>query len=368
MKTAIIWQRFGPYHLARLEGAALSMQDVCGIEVAGQDHYAWDSITSSPNVDRRTLFPDRNYDSLSKGAIRQAVGYELDRIQPDLVAINGWSVPEALSALDWCRKHGKRTILMSETFLPSSSRLKEWIKRQRVVKFDTALVGGHWHASYLVQLGFPRDKIFIGYDAVDNQHFLRGAEAALKESDHWRRKLELPERYFFANTRFLPRKNIDGLLRAFAALGSRVQDWHLVISGSGEMAQVWKKLGDKLGIGSRVYWPGFVQYEELPIYYGLASCFVHPAHSEAWGLVINEACAAGLPIIAGDRVGSTCELVRSGKNGWLVDSKNEEVLAGALEKMISAPSRLRQSMGNSSREIIADFGPHRFGKALAETT
>ncbi|MEX1027724.1 MAG: glycosyltransferase [Candidatus Paceibacterota bacterium] len=297
----------------------------------------------------------------------------LDEIQPDAVAINGWSVPEARAAATWCRRNRRLAILMSETFESSAQWWKEQVKRRRVRRFDAALVGGRWHADYLVSLGFPRNKIHVGYDAVDNAHFY--AETSVRPSTHATEtsKLQLPARYFFANTRFLPRKNIDGLLHAYSQYRADVrkkdavcEPWHLVISGSGEMENAWKTLAMELGLSATVHWPGFLQYDELPFYYSNASAFVHVAHREAWGLVVNEAAAAGLPLIVGNRVGSTCELVRDGINGILVDSTDTAQLSKALLRIATLGDERRRAMGRVSRRLADAYGPERFGTACAK--
>jgi 1,2-diacylglycerol 3-alpha-glucosyltransferase len=372
LSIAVLWQRFGPYHLARLRGACGYFSDVYGIEVAGRDHYAWDPIQSQFPFHRTTLFADREYASLRRSELTRAVWNQLERIQPDAVAINGWSVPEAMIALRWCKRRDRLAILMSETFKPSGNRIKEWVKKRRVRRFDAAIVGGRWHRSYLNQLGFPDHRIAIGYDAVDNDYFASGAERARSGSgsgsDQLRRELALPERYFFANTRFLPRKNIDGLLSAFASFSRKIADWALVISGSGPMERTWKQQAVDRGIRDRVRWIGFLQYEQLPTVYGLASCFVHPAHEEPWGLVVNEACAAGLPVIVGDRVGASCELVMDGENGLLVDSTSESQLVDALQRIVMATDRERKSMGEASLRLVRALTPECFGSTLRDLT
>lgn len=363
-KLVVLWRRFGPYHLARLEGAAAVLEGVVGLEVAAADHYAWKPFASEGRSRRRTLFSGRVYESLKLREVQRAVRDALEQEDPRAVAINGWAVAEALEALAWCRRRQRRAILMSESFVPSGNPLKEWVKRRRVARFDAALVGGRWHRDYLIRLGFPAERIEIGYDVVDNGHFRRGAEAARGDAPRLRAALGLPEHYVFANARFLPRKNIDGLLRAFAGAARQMEQWQLVISGSGEMEAEWKQLARELGLQNQVRWVGFLQYDDLPTYYGLASCFVHPAHSEAWGLVVNEACAAGLPIIAGSRAGATCELVVDGVNGRLVDSGSERELAEALLEITRAGDRGRERMGRQSEKLVADLGPDRFGSAL----
>ena len=366
--VVIIWRRFGPYHLARLRGATDELANhgwqVIGLEIAGSDHYDWKPI-SNKELSIRTLFKERQYESIAHSEIRRSVFEILDEINPGAIAINGWSVPEAVAAARWCHSRKRFSILMSESFQPSKYFWKEWVKRSRVRRFGSALVGGRWHRDYLVKLGFLKQRVEIGYDAVDNDYFCRNAKGASKNTN-LKDSFNFPKHYFFANTRFLPRKQIDVLLNAYCRLlrSTHSTIWDLVISGSGEMESDWKALSKNLKIEDRVHWPGFVQYERLPLFYGRASAFVHIAKTEAWGLVVNEAAACGLPLIVGNNVGASCELVQDGENGFLVDSQNTEQVAEAMKKLTSMSTHDRELMGQRARDIVAEFGPERFGRGL----
>jgi glycosyltransferase involved in cell wall biosynthesis len=360
--VVIIWQRFGPYHLARLRSAAAALAasgcQVAGVEVAERDSYDWEPARDR-DVLRHTLFPTQRYSALAARTIAERVAAALDRLQPWAVCINGWAVPEAVAALGWCRANRRKAILMSESFEPSRNPVKTWMKRWRVRQFDGALVGGRLHKEYLASLGFPPRRVEIGYDVVDNAHFTRPGSPVDG----------IPvARFIFANTRFLRRKGIDALLRGYAryrALQAHgVGPWPLVISGSGEMEEPWKRLAVRLGVADSVHWPGFVQYPQLPSAYRAAGVFVHPARREPWGLVLNEAAAAGLPLIVGERVGAACELVREGENGFIVDPDDTDSLAERLVRVTRMTDAERRSMGDASRRIARLFGPERFGQAL----
>ena len=187
-------------------------------------------------------------------------------------------------------------------------------------------------ADYLVSLGMPRDRIEFGYDVVDNDYFAQGAAAARADAMRLRARLGLPERYFFACVRFIiKRKNIDNLLRAYAVYRrqSPSAPWGLVIAGSGEEKSSYDALVRDLSIEG-VAWPGFIQYGALPLYYGLAGAFVHPAYAEPWGLVVNEALASGLPVIVSRTVGARYELVSDGQNGFSFDPSAPDQLADRL--------------------------------------
>jgi glycosyltransferase involved in cell wall biosynthesis len=256
---------------------------------------------------------------------------------------------------------------MSESHV-SSSYWKELVKRLRVSWCNAALVGGLWQTEYLKHLGFPEERIFLGYDAIDNAYFSKMADVARSKREQVTQELALPARYFFANTRFLRRKNIDGLLNSYADYRRRTtgEPWQLVISGSGEMETEWKMLASQLGIETYVHWPGFVQYDLLPSYYALASAFVHPAHREAWGLVVNEAAACGLPVVVGSRVGASCELVRHEENGYLVDTNSQESLTKALLRLSLLDDGQRKAFGARSLQIANGYGPEKFGDGLRQ--
>lgn len=217
-----------------------------------------------------------------------------------------------------------------------------------------------------------------------------------------------PQLYFLASNRFVERKNLKGLIRAYAKYVESFQFsafsfqessgvvWPLVLLGDGELRGELEALCEELGIkafsfqgsvfsreeesnlklnsyklktpaaGGLVVFAGFRQIEELPFFYGGAGVFIHPALSEPWGLVINEAMASGLPILSSKNVGAAEELVRDGVNGFTFDPENIQELAGMLVKMADMRQEEREAMGEASRRLIADWGPERFARGAQE--
>ncbi len=110
--------------------------------------------------------------------------------------------------------------------------------------------------------------------------------------------------------------------------------------------------------------PGFVQIGPLSRYYGLASAFVLPSVKEAWGLVVNEAMAAGLPVMVSVTAGCRSDLVQDGANGFLFDPWDVNDIAGAMRRMEHLPEEARAAMGQRSRRIISAWSPKRFADGL----
>lgn len=341
---------------------------VQGIQIAGDDAtYEWQQIAWD-DAKGTTIFPDRTYEMISTRSMWSGVTRALDDVDCDVVAVNGWSVTEACAGLAWRQaRAGRRAVLMSETKRDDNRRFwwKEWLKRRAVARCDTALVGGRSQVDYLCELGLDRERIFTGYDVVDNAYFETGADTTRNHDIDLRRKYQLPDRYFLACTRFLSRKNVDGLLRAYKCYRESCESppWGLVILGSGEQASGLRQLERDLQLDG-VVWPGFVQYDELPVYYGLASAFVHPAKSEPWGLVVNEAAASALPLLVSRTVGARYELVEDGENGYLFDPFDTAAMTYSLTKMSELDETSRRQMGACSRTNAARWSPRRFGEQL----
>ena len=372
-RVAIIWSRFGPYHLARLRAAAEAGNqhdaEIHGIEVAERDSiYQWNPCKSGNEFVRHTVFPGQDYASLSSRMIADATVRTLEIIQPDIIAVNGWSAPEACAAIDWSAgRKITRTIVMSETKEDDARRpwWKETIKRRRLNTCHAALVGGQAQKDYLVKLDLAKDRIFLGYDVVDNGHFGSGASDARAKAASLRWQLSLPDKFFFTCTRFLPRKNVDGLLKAYSAYRGACgsHPWSLVIAGSGSEETRLRKLEKELRLEG-VLWVGFQQYHQLPQYYGLATAFIHPAKSEPWGLVVNEAAASGLPLLISRTVGARYELVRDHFNGLLFDPNSVADICEALLRISRLPSHEVEDMGRRSLEVANDWTPRKFGEGL----
>ena len=112
-----------------------------------------------------------------------------------------------------------------------------------------------------------------------------------------------------------------------------------------------------------VFFPGFRQIEELPRFYAHAGCFIHPALTEPWGLVVNEAMACGLPVLVSDRVGCSQDLVQNGVNGFTFDPKDVGRIC-ELMGTVAANDFPRDEFGAASRRIVDRYSPQAFAAGL----
>ncbi len=363
----LLWHRFGPYHRARY-AAVRALIPAAGLEFSGVDPvYAWRAEAPPPGVSR--LLKDRHSQEVPPAQLRVRMAEALEGIAPAALAIPGWSDRAPLAALEWAKDHGVPTVLMSPSQRDDAprGRLKEWVKGRLVRLFDAALVGGGPQERYLRELGFPGGRIARGYNAVDNRHFAAGAARARAQAPALRRRLGLPRDYFLATARFVPKKNLEALLEAYAryrrGLGRRA--WALVVLGDGPLRARLEALAAAPGLAGSVLFPGFRQYPELPAYYGLARAFVLPSLVEQWGLAVNEAMAASLPVLVSSRCGCAEDLVGDGANGWLLDPRDPAQMARRMERATLAGAAALRGMGRESFERVGRHSPEAFAGSLA---
>ena len=174
---AIVFHHIGPYHHARLNAAADRLS-VTGIEWSAKGYDAWGAADSPMRYREVSLFPEATEEHPGKAELRRAFSSALEQAKPDVVAVNGWNNFGSLIAANSCVRRGIPMVVMSESARQDEPRIwwKEMIKRRIVDLYSAALVGGQRHVEYLVELGMPRDRIFTGYDVVDNAYFARCSE------------------------------------------------------------------------------------------------------------------------------------------------------------------------------------------------
>jgi glycosyltransferase involved in cell wall biosynthesis len=396
-RIAVVFHHIGPYHHARLNAAADRLS-VTGIEWSAKGFDAWGASATPVRYHKVSLFPEATAHCPGNANLKQAFWTALEQARPDVVAVNGWNNFGSLISANCCVHRGIPVVVMSESSRQDEHRTswKEAIKRRIAGVYSAALVGGQRHVEYLVELGMPRERIFTGYDVVDNHYFRQKAEEVRSQrssasanpafaaaSAEWaatadrevREKYALPENYFLASARFIEKKNLSTLISAYAQYRDRLKGtgvpdpgyntcapWDLVLLGDGPLRETLNSQLSTLDLNEHVHLLGFKPYDELPVYYALANAFVHASTTEQWGLVVNEAIASGLPVIVSDRCGCAPELVNG--NGFTFDPTNEHELTKRLLEMASLSDEERKHLGENSYRIAANFAPERFGEGL----
>jgi glycosyltransferase involved in cell wall biosynthesis len=155
----------------------------------------------------------------------------------------------------------------------------------------------------------------------------------------------------------IARKGVDVLLEAFSRLCAERMPVRLRLVGrKGE----WERLRADLPehVAERVEWRGFVQPEGLPGEFADVDLFVLPSRHDGWGVVVNQALGAGLPLVVSDGAGAAWDLVDEGQNGFRVPADRADVLADRLAELCRDEG-LRARMGAVSRSKAEAWGPEQ---------
>jgi glycosyltransferase involved in cell wall biosynthesis len=368
--TSIVWLVNNITHYHRIRADAFARQwagSFTILELSNKDDLSVLKGAACDIARTITLFPGTALSEIPRARIRASLLAALERIGPDVCCLNGWNLPGTAIMLHWSLLRNIPCVLMSDSNEHDGPRIwwKDAVKRCFVTQCDAAFVGGSGSRQYVNLLGMSAESIYDGYDVVDNEHFRLGAEKARASDGAIRGSLGLPRQYFLACARFEQKKNLRRLIEAYAEYVQQtgVCSWSLVIAGDGPSRGELQLLAKAQGVAEKVIFKGFVGYEDLPAIYGLARALIHPSTTEQWGLVVNEAMAAGLPVVVSNRCGCVGDLVTNGLNGFTFNPWSTEEITRVLLYAFQQCEYLPQ-MGRESAAIIETWGPERFARHL----
>ena len=291
--------------------------------------------------------------------LNRGVASALERAQPDVIVCGGYGYLANWQAMVWARQHNRPVFLWSESNQQDQRRGMphvEMLKRRFVAACSGFVVPGKSAAAYVASFGVPGGRIFAAPNAVDNAFFAREASAARSRVFEMRHQFGLPDRYFLYVGRLVFSKGVFDLLDAYSELPPEVRaEVGLLFVGDGVEQPELEARARAIHSGT-VRFAGFAHREQLAVYYALAEALVFPTHTDPWGLVVNEAMACGIPIIATDAGGCVVDLVQDGWNGYVVPKSAPEKLAEALTKVAASPE-LNTAMGTRSAQRIEQNSP-----------
>jgi glycosyltransferase involved in cell wall biosynthesis len=203
----------------------------------------------------------------------------------------------------------------------------------------------------LVSLGIADERIVVIHNAVDTRHFRPDSDA----KSQWRRRWAIPagDVVLATASALEPRKNIATILESVALLTRRGVAVRLFIAGEGSLRTELERLSERLGIADRTYWLGYIATPRDLLL--AADVFVLSSVGEAFGNVLAEAMACGVPIVA-SRSGGIAEVIDDGETGLLVPPGTPSAFAEAIETLVRNPV-LSQEVATRARERVKE----RFG-------
>lgn len=213
---------------------------------------------------------------------------------------------------------------------------------------------GTAQADYVRSFGVPASRIRVAQLTVDVAailEFMAGMPASRRVAIRSRMGLAEEDVAILYVGRLEPHKGVDDLIEAFALLSRQMPSAKLVLAGDGSLRE---RVAATAAQTRSLYYLGRLAGEAVWEAYGAADLFVLPSRFEPWGLVVNEAMAAGLPAIVTDCVGCAADLVRPDVTGLIVPAAAPAALGKAMEELAGNTAR-RHRMAESARQAISGW-------------
>ncbi len=267
----------------------------------------------------------------------------LQRFKPGMVITTGFN-PTHLLAVAYALARGLPHIAMTDGTAQSEARLgpvHRWVRR-RVYPRTAAFVGASEGSFAMYRsYGVPAGAMFKSHLCARNDSF-RSTPLAQREFD------------FIFCGRFVAGKLPLFALKVAGAtavlIGRRVR---VLFVGSGELDALLRSEAAQVESSVQATFAGFARQEELPALYGRARVLLFPTLGDTWGVVANEACAAGVPVIVSPAAGVAGELVRDNENGHVLPLDVAPWADAAASLLLDAPQWAR--MSTRSCELVRTY-------------
>lgn len=333
--VAFVWSQFAPYHADRCAAVAAAFagsRRVVGIEIASTSAtYGWAPVEPAAAYEHVTLFPGRRLEGTGRLERLWRLSRFLLERRVGTVFLCHYERPETLALACILRVAGIHPFVMFDSTFADKPRdhRRESIKRWTLTPYRGALASGSRAKAYLLYLGMPRWRIALGYDTVSVARI-----RALAAAPPGPGGIPHAARHFVVIARFVPKKNLVAALRAYGLYRAGARDMGLpprglVLCGDGPERGRLEAEAARLNLAG-VEFRGFVQASEVARTLASALALLLPSTEEQWGLVVNEALALGVPVLATSRAGAAEDLVRAGVDGFVFEPDEVQGMATAM--------------------------------------
>lgn len=248
----------------------------------------------------------------------------------DVLGLGGWDSPAYWLALAFAKLHRKPVVGFYESTLKSHRFIRgpiAYARRRFLGSCDALLTPGDAATEALQAMGVDHERIITSFNAVDVSLFRSVARRARSiESGPSAR-----HRYAYVG-QLISRKNVIAALRAFAQVGRPTDSFEVV--GSGPCRSELEAAVRSLAMCNRVVFSGACDEREVAAIYGRIDTLVLPSTQEVWGLVANEALAAGCHVVISNRAGAVPSL--RGMRGVFLCDPDEDDVARAMHESRSS--------------------------------
>lgn len=191
-------------------------------------------------------------------------------------------------------------------------------------------------------------------------------ERIIKRREELKKELRISsgDKIVFYLGRICKEKNIEFLIKAFVELSKKRGDFKFLLVGNGTDYKKIRALVKKLNLENKVIMPGFIDESDKAAYYHLADVFWFASKTDTQGLVILEADAAGLPIVA-LKDSAYANLIIGGENGYILPTDSPQEFAAKTIEIVS-DDYLKNKFSKQSLKIAESFSDMKETKKLVK--
>ncbi|WP_027218057.1 glycosyltransferase family 4 protein [Butyrivibrio fibrisolvens] len=254
----------------------------------------------------------------------------------DIIVVSGYSsVTQMLTIMTLKMRHIPYILNVDGGMIKKESKFKYWYKKKLVSGASAYLSTGRECDKFLVHYGAEEDKLRrYPFTSIRKSDIIPKVLSA-EEKRAYKEKINCNYKKMILSVgQPIHRKGFDILIKAVAKLN--ISDLGVYIVGgepNDECAELVKELKT-----SNIHFVPFMKKAVLADYYKAADLFVFPTREDIWGLVINEAMSYGLPIVTTDKCNAGLELVKSGNNGYIIQSEDVEKLSKVISNILTIDS------------------------------
>ena len=274
-------------------------------------------------------------------------------MSPDVVITGelGWQTIQAVVYRRWLTSQGRAKLIiwttLSEITELARGRARRLLRAYLLARADAVLVNGASAHRYVRSFDVPERRIFTVPYTTDLTPFQALPIDRAPESR--KRLVHLGQ--------LIERKGLDPFITALCRWAERHPDrlTELWLVGDGPLRSELEQISSPPNLTLRFV--GNVPYGELPKWYGQAGILAFPTLADEWGVVVNEALAAGLPVLGSVFSQAVEELVLDGRNGWTFRPDRPEDLASALDRALDTPADELENMRVRARWSVSHLTP-----------
>ena len=293
----------------------------------------------------------------------------------DLLVIGGYFIPSEIMAAIWCIKNGIPYIIWFESHDRGLETtfwrkiIKQIIVEPLIKRASAYFAVGSYAREKILKSGVSPEKVYIILNSPDVDKWIKETDNLREKRNDIRKNLGLGDGSVLLFVgRMVPEKGLEELINAYRKIIKEglTDNLELLLVGEGPLLKSLIEKCHKMGL-DKVHFAGFVDPDNLYPYYAAADMFVLPSRYETFGVVVQEAAAARLPLIVSDCCGAAAEILHDQENGFIFKAGDYNSLAEKIVSLASLKNKWAM-MGEKSRIIAKKFdfnhGEEQFMKAV----